>query len=89
MASINLAVVYGEIQKLATNNGEPGAARSRIDLFQKDVAGLEPSECAEYLSRLRDILVTASQRHPGGSAHDVFQEAIDALSEAADQNSLG
>jgi len=42
MASINLAVVYGEIQKLATNNGEPGAARSRIDLFQKDVAGLEP-----------------------------------------------
>ncbi len=76
MASINLAVVYGEIQKLATNGGEPGAARSRIDLFQNDVAGLDPSERAEYLSRLREILVTAGQRHPGGSAHDTFQEAI-------------
>ncbi len=86
MPSINLAVVYGKIQKLATNSGEPGAARSRIDLFQNDVAGLDPSERAEYLSRLREILVTASQRHPGGSAHDTFQEAINALSEAADQN---
>ncbi len=86
MASINLAVVYGEIQKLATNGGEPGTARSRIDLFQQDLAGLEPSERAEYLSRLRAILVTANQRHPGGLAHDVFQAAIDALSEAADRN---
>ncbi len=83
MASINLAVVYGEIQKLATNSGEPAAARCRIDLFQKDVAGLESSERAEYLSRLREILVTASQRHPDGSAQDVFQEAIDSLSGAA------
>lgn len=87
MASINLTVVYAEIQKLATNSGEAGAARARIDLFQNDVAGLEPSERAEYLSRLREILVTASHRHPGGSAHNMFHEAINALSEAADQNS--
>ncbi len=86
MGSINLAVVYAEIQKLATNSGGLGAARARIDLFQKDVAELDPSERAEYMSRLREILVTASQRHPGGSAHDVFQEAINALSEAADQD---
>lgn len=80
MASINLSVVYGEVQKIATNSGEPSQARSRIDLFHKDVAmsRLEPGERVEHVGKLRDILVTASQQHPG-AAHSVFQEAIDAL----------
>jgi hypothetical protein len=80
MASINLSVVYSEVQKIATNSGEPSQARSRIDLFQKDVATsrLEPGERAEHVVRLREILVTAGQQHPG-AAQGVFQEAADAL----------
>ena len=85
MASINLSVVYGEVQKIATNSGEPSQARSRIDLFHMDVAisGLEPDERIEHVGRLREILVTAGQQHPG-AAHGVFQEAVDALAEEAE-----
>lgn len=80
MASINLSVVYSEVQKIATNRGEPRQARSRIDLFHKDVATsrLEPGERVEHVGRLRDILVTAGLQHPG-AAQGVFQEAADAL----------
>jgi len=85
MASINLSVVYSEVQKIATNRGEPRQARSRIDLFHKDVAisRLEPGERVEHVVRLRDILVTAGQQHPG-AAHGVFQEAVDALTAEAE-----
>jgi hypothetical protein len=85
MASINLSVVYSEVQKIATNRGEPSKARSRIDLFHKDVATsrLEPGERVEHVGRLRDILVTAGQQHPG-AAHGVFQEAVDALTAEAE-----
>ena len=84
MASINRSVVYGEIQKIATNGGDPRQARSRIDLFRKDVATsrLGPDERSEHVSKLREMIVTASQRHPG-AAHSVFQEAIDALAEVS------
>lgn len=89
MASINLSVVYGEVQKIATNRGEPNQARSRIDLFHKDVAisGLGPSERIEHVGRLREILVTAGQQHPG-AAHGVFQEAVDALAGEAEAGDI-
>jgi hypothetical protein len=80
MASINPSVVYTEIHKLATNSAAPDLARSRIDRFCNDIATstLTASERLEHVGRLREILITASQRNPG-SAHSIFREAADAL----------
>jgi len=80
MASINPSVVYTEIHKLATNRAAPDQARLRIDRFCNDIATsrLTVDQRVEHVGKLREILVTAGQRHPG-TAHGIFQEAIDAL----------